>query len=96
MFPPKKPDQLIGPAAMLAYGLKKCPACEFYAFHQIDLDSHMKTHWRTTNNGEGEWMPSSLDSKLAQVLRSVGVMIQNSYKYSLIHNGQTIYRKKAT
>jgi hypothetical protein len=94
MFHKKAADQSIGPAAMFAYGLIKCPVCDTYFFHRTDLEAHLQTHWKPANNG-GEWMPSEADPYTTKMLRNVGVMVKNGYRYTLIHDGQVIFRTKA-
>jgi len=78
-----------------AHGLKKCPSCNTWFFHERDRQAHVQTHWRPTRNGEGEWMPSENDTYLTQLIRNVGTLVQDGYRYMLIHGEQTIYRKKA-
>jgi len=53
----------------------------------------MTTHWRPTRDG-GEWMPAEADPYTTTILRNVGIMVKDGWKYQIIHDGQTIYRKR--
>jgi len=78
------------------YGLpgRKCPRCGCYFATDVDYDAHMKTHWRKVRNGKGEWLPAEADPDLTRMLRIVGTMIKDGYRYTLIDD-RIIYRTKA-
>jgi len=78
------------------YGLpgRKCPLCPCFFATSIDYEAHMKTHWRKSSSGKGEWLPAEADPTLARMLNIVGAMIKEGYRYTLIDN-KIIYRTKA-
>lgn len=82
------------PFTLLALGLMKCPACEFYTFSREDLEAHKQTHWKPSRNSDGEWMPCECDTYLTARARQNGSFVLGNYEYCLIEN-KVLYRKKA-
>jgi len=75
--------------------LKKCPfrSCRTFFFSTKDLEAHIKTHWKPSSNGKGEWIYAEDNPYLMNLLITVGKMIRDGYRYTLINN-KIIYRVK--
>jgi len=78
------------------YGLpgRECLLCSCYFATDVDYEAHMKTHWKKTRSGKGEWLPKEADPDLSRMLSIVGTMIKDGYRYTLIDD-RIIYRTKA-
>jgi hypothetical protein len=66
--------------------LIKCPICECYFFTNIDLKTHIETHWRPSAKDTGFWMPCDGDPYLTKRLRNGEKLIINGWRYFLIDN----------
>jgi len=72
---------------------KKCPLCTCYLATNVDFDSHVETHWNKNADGT-QWMWADRDPYTRDMLRNVGVMVKDAWKYSLSRDGRVIVRKK--
>ena len=73
---------MLGPNTALAYGLMKCPGCESYFFHRIDLEYHVRTHWKPAKYG-GDWAKADLFPSIKKECQINGSVERNGYRYEL-------------
>ena len=77
--------------------LKQVTTCKYciptkYFCTARDYGYHIETHWKKTK--KGEILPSELDMDMVRRLRLVGKMIEGEYRYTLLGNGEVIFRQK--
>ena len=72
---------------------RKCPLCNCYFGTNVDYNAHMETHWRKSSSGKGEWIPKEAYPALANMINTVGTLVKDGYRYTIIDN-KIIYRTK--
>ena len=70
----------------------KCPICKCRFFTEVDLEYHKKIHIRKTRSGEGEIFPLKLYPELASYLIERKTLKIGEYNYTLLRDGETVYR----